>query len=224
MRVFAFLFCAGQVLAQQTIFDVPSADVSPHGGWFYQHQTVARTWKGDRRWLQTNAVGFGLGRALELDLTWFNVETNGLSESAPSVGMKWSPRLNGAGAQVPLRFVAGEMVQFRAASPRLGNWAYAMVSAELKGSRTQLVGGVSSGTRALLGRQSTGVLAGVEQHLSERWMLQADWFSGTHDLAYLIPGVVYKPAKHWMVSLGYQIPNLRSDGFGAIVFELTRVP
>lgn len=218
------LLLALPVLGQQTIFDVPSADVSPRGGWFYQHQTVARAWSGERRWVQTNAVGVGLGHEFEVDATWFNVERGALRESAPSAGFKWSPRLTPAGAAVPLRFVAGEMVQFRADSPRFGSWTYAMVSAELPRSRTQITGGVTSGSRVLFGERTTGVLAGVEEHLSDRWMLQADWFSGGHDLAYLIPGVVYRTSPHWMVSLGYQIPNRRSGGFGAIVFELTRVP
>lgn len=54
----------------------------------------------------------------------------------------------------------------------------------------------------------------MEQHPNHRWMLQADWFSATHDLAYLIPGIVYRATPHWMVSLGYQIPNKHSNGLG----------
>lgn len=55
-------------------------------------------------------------------------------------------------------------------------------------------------------------------------MFQADWFSGKHELSYLIPGMVYRASDHWMISLGYQIPNKGSEGFGGMVFELTRFP
>ena len=209
--------------SQQTIFDVPSADVAAKHERFYQHQTVARAWNPDRRWIQTNAAGWGIGHSLELDATWFNLELNSPG-SVGSVGFKWSPRLNAEHASVPLRFVAGDLVQARGPSPRFGNWAYAMISAELPTTHTHLTGGVHTGTSILFGTKTVGVLVGIEYHLTDRWMLQADSFSGRHDLAYLIPGVVYRATPHWMVSLGYQIPNRHSAGFGAMVFELTRFP
>jgi hypothetical protein len=99
-----------------------------------------------------------------------------------------------------------------------------MLNGELPASRTHLTGGFTAGTKALFGERTAGVLLGVEQHLNRRWMLQADWFSGRHDLAYLIPGVVCRTSPHWMVSLGYQLPNAKARGFGAFVFELTRQP
>lgn len=218
------LFCPVALWGQQTIFDVPSADVSGKGEWFYQHQTVARSWGQDRHWLQTNAIGFGLGRSFEIDGTWFNLNPKAPGESNGSLGFKWSPRLNAEEAKVPLRLVAGEMIQVRGTAPHPGNWAYLMLSAELPHSKTHLTGGVTSGTSVLFGEKTTGVLAGIEQHLTNHWMLQMDWFSGKHDLAYLIPGVVYRATPHWMISLGYQIPNRNSTGYGAIVFELTRIP
>jgi hypothetical protein len=170
--------------AQQTIFDVPSADVSPKGGWFYQHQSVVRRWNGDRRWIQTNAVGVGTGGAFEIDATWFNRERGAWAESAPSVGFKWSPRLNYAESAIPLRFVAGEMVQFRGASPESGHWSYAILSAEIRHSETHLTGGFTAGSHILFGERTTGAMFGIEQHLSKRFMLQADWFSGRHGLSY----------------------------------------
>lgn len=224
MHFLALLLFASPLLAQQTIFDVPSGDVSGRKAWFYQHQTVARTWNPGRTWIQSNAVGVGVGHALELDFTWFNVETKAVQESSPSVGFKWSPRLNRKDSRVPLRFVLGEMVQIRGRDPHAGHWTYAMMSAELPKSHTHLTGGYTAGSSALFGRRSSGLMAGIEQHLNHRWMLQADWFSGKHDLSYLIPGVVYRASDHWMISLGYQIPNPRSKGFGAVVFELTRFP
>lgn len=93
-----------------------------------QHQTVARAWNPGRRWVQSNAVG----HSLELDLTWFNVERGAVRESVPSAGFKWSPRLNGEHAAVPLRFVAGEMVQIRAGDPHAGHWTYLMLNANYR--------------------------------------------------------------------------------------------
>jgi len=106
---------------QQTICGVPSADVSGKKEWFYQHQTVARSWNPDRRWIQTNAFGRGIGHALELDATWFNLESRLINQSIGSIGFKWSPRRNGEDSKIPLRFVAGEMLQFRGVGPKAGN-------------------------------------------------------------------------------------------------------
>jgi len=224
LRLHVLCLLALPLCAQQTIFDVPSGDVSVLNQWFYQHQTVTRNWNANRRWIQTNALGFGLGHSLELDATWFNLELNSISQSIPSVGFKWSPKLNGESARIPLRFVAGDMLQLRPSGARKGNWSYLMINAEIPMTHTTWTGGLNTGTSALFGRKTTGLLIGIEQHLTSRWMFQADWFSGNHDLAYLIPGMVYQASQHTMLSLGYQIPNHRKTGFGAIVFEFTRIP
>ncbi|MCX6599511.1 MAG: hypothetical protein NTV70_24415 [Acidobacteria bacterium] len=211
--------------AQQTIFNVPSAEGAGHGQWFYQHQSTARAWDPGRRWVQTNAFGFGVGHSLELDTTWFNLDPTDVAASAASVGFKWSPRLNAEDSLVPLRLAVGDLVEFHGPTPHVGNWAYLMLNAELLRDRTFLAGGLSTGTQVLFGeRRTTAAMASIEHWLTKRWLVQADWISGTHDLAYVIPGVVYRASPHWMVSLGYQIPNRHSHGATAIVFELTRVP
>ena len=208
------------LLSQQTIFDVPSADVAPRGDWFYQHQTVARSWGGDRRWVQSNAFGLGVGHAVELNATLYNVDLDEPCKAPLAVGFKWSPTL--VAEPVTLRFVAGQMVTVRRATPKAGYWTYFMLSAETR-THTRITGGYTAGT-TLFGRHTSSPLMGIEQRLSERWMLQADWYSGRHDLSYLIPGAVYRFSKNWMISAGYQFPNPHTDGFRAIVIELTRAP
>lgn len=212
------------VWGQQTIFDVPSADVSERHDYFYQHQTVARAWSPERQWVQTNAFGFGLGSHLEWDLTQFNFDPRHPKEVIGSTGMKASLPLTPESSRVPTRFVVGDMIQFGAANDRhVGNWSYAMLNVALPVTQSRLTGGFHHGTSLLFGERTHGFLGGIEQPLSARWMLQGDWISGRHDLGYWIPGIVYRPVRHWMISLGYQIPNRRSPGYRAIVFELTRI-
>lgn len=215
---------AAPLLAQQSIFDVPSADVSPKGQWFFQHQTVARETQPDRHWFLSNAYGYGVGHNLELDATLYSLAIHRPSLAVSAFGFKWNPRLNSATAKIPTRLVAGEMFTLRkAADGRLGHWSYVMLSAELpRGAR--LTGGVTTGTTSLFGHKTTAAVAGWEQTLTKRWMFQVDWFSGKNDLGYWIPGFVRRVSDHWMISLGYQVPNRHSDGFHAVVLELTRVP
>lgn len=210
--------------AQQTIFDVPSADVSERHDFFYQHQTVARTWAPERHWIQTNAVGFGLGSNLEFDLTQFNFDINHPSSTIGSTGMKLSVPINGEESRVPLRFVVGDMIQFGSIDGHhVGNWSYVMMNVELPLTHTRLTGGLHHGTSLLFGSKTTGFLGGFEQPISKKWMIQGDWIAGRNDLGYSIPGIVYRPVRHWMISLGYQIPNRSTPGYRAVVFELTRL-
>jgi len=217
MRFYSVLVFTAGLSAQQTIFDVPSADVAVQHDWFYQHQTVARAWSPERHWIQTNAYGYGVGLHTELDVTWFNLDLTAPRLSNASVGFKTSLPVIGEHA----RFVFGDLVQVDG-SGHMGNWAYSMLQLQTRRTGTRLTGGISSGTSVLFGEKTTGVLGGVEQPIGRRWMFQADWFSGRHDLAYAIPGLVYKFHSHWMASFGYQIPNRHAHGYRAVVLELTR--
>jgi hypothetical protein len=210
--------------AQQTIFDVPSADVSERHDYFFQHQTVARTWSPQKRWVQTNALGIGLGSHLEWDLTMFNLDFSRPSEIIGSTGFKVSLPISGEQSRIPTRFVLGDMIQGGSIAGRhVGNWSYAMINAELPLTHTRLTGGIHHGSALLFGEHTLGFLGGVEQPVTAKWMIQGDWMSGRHDLGYTIPGIVYHPIRHWMLSLGYQLPNHHAPGYRAVVFELTRI-
>ena len=229
LKLLAFLALALSAYAQQTIFNVPSADVAVRGDWFYQHQTVARAWGGQKHWVQTNSFGYGVGHNIELDASWYNVEPGAVGQSSPSVGLKYSLPLRKTDKLLPMRLVVGDMIEFRDRSannlpdsPHEGNWLYAMLSADVPKTRTRITGGFTDGTSVLFGIRKFGALAGVEQPITDKWMFQADWFQGKHDLVYAIPGVVYKFSERWMLSLGYQIPNRDGSGFQGIVVELTR--
>lgn len=221
---------APQGAAQQTIFNVPSADIADKHDWFYQHQTTARAWNPRRQWLQTNAFGYGIGHYMELDATLFNLNPREPGDAAASFGFKASIPVVKRRAGIPLRLVAGDLFEFteraldarRLPSPREGNWIYVMLHTEAPRLKTRLTAGVTDGTQVLFGAHSAGFLGGIEQPLSKRWMFQVDWFSGHHELAFWIPGVVYRLQRRWMISTGLQFPNRPGAGQKAVVLELTR--
>ena len=227
---YLFLLITVPLLGQQTIFNVPSADVAVKKDWFFQHQTTTRAWNSGRSWVQTNAYGYGIGHHLELDATLYNLEVKRPQDAAISVGFKYSTPLLRDKSKVPLRLVVGDMFEFaerpfdqsRLRSPHEGNWAYIMLSSELPSTKTRFTGGFSDGTKILFGERANGFLGGIEQPLSKRWMFQVDWFSGHHELAFYIPGIVYRFQERWMLSLGIQLPNRASVGRRAIIVELTR--
>jgi hypothetical protein len=180
--------------------------------------------------VQTNAFGYGIGHYIELDLTLFNLDVKDPKDSTLSVGFKTSIPLLRHTAKMPLRLVVGDMFEFterpldntRLRNPHEGNWAYLMLNTELPRFKTRLTGGLTDGTKVLFGQRANGFLGGLEQPLSNRWTFQVDWFSGHHELAYWIPGVVYRFRDRWMLSLGLQVPNRTTIGSRALVVELTR--
>ncbi len=218
------------LFAQQTIFNVPSADIAVKKDWFFQHQTTTRAWNPGRSWIQTNAYGYGIGHYIELDATLFNLDLKDPGDSTLSVGFKTVIPLLRPTSRMPLRLVIGDMFEFterpfdgtRRRSPHEGNWIYAMLNTELPRLRTHITGGISDGTNILFGERANGFLGGVEQPLSKRWMFQIDWFSGRHELSYWIPGIVYRFRERWMISLGIQMPNHDEVGQRAVILELTR--
>ena len=231
MRILTLALFALPLFGQQTIFNVPSPDISVKHDWFFQHQTTTRVWNPGRSWVQTNAFGYGIGHYVELDATLFNLDLKQPKDSTLSVGFKASIPLIAEDRKMPVRLVIGDMFEFtersfdkteRFRNPREGNWVYAMLSTEIPGIKTRISGGFSDGTKILFGQRSNGILGGIEHPVSKRWMLQMDWFSGQHELAYWIPGVVYRFRDRWMVSLGYQVPNHSDFSSRAIVMELTR--
>ncbi len=236
MRFFKFVLFSLPAWGQQTIFNVPSADIAVNRDWFFQHQTTTRVWNPGRSWVQTNAYGYGIGHYIELDATLFNLDVKDPKDSTLSFGFKASLPILGEKARfgkkskLPLRLVVGDMFEFterpfdptRLRNPHEGNWMYAMLNTEVPHSKTRLTAGFSDGTKILFGTRSNGFLGGVEQPLSSRWTFQIDWFSGHHELAYWIPGVVYRFQERWMLSLGLQVPNRSTVGAKAIIVELTR--
>ncbi|MEJ7608084.1 MAG: hypothetical protein WKF37_17900, partial [Bryobacteraceae bacterium] len=152
--------------AQQTIFDVPSADVSDRRDWFYQHQTVSSAGAGSKRWVQTNSFGYGVGRNSELDVTVFDLDYESPSEALGGFGWKTSLPVGGEDSKYKSRLVIGDMVQVGSSEEgarRTGNWAYVLWSTEFARTKTRLTGGGFHGTAALFGNNVFNFLGGIEQ-------------------------------------------------------------
>ncbi|MBI3309348.1 MAG: hypothetical protein HYZ79_08260, partial [Candidatus Melainabacteria bacterium] len=73
-----------KVFAQQTLFNVPSADVLEKGQVFVQHESQ---FSGDFG-LFTNYASLGIGKYTEIDLTLFGVGTKNIRNEVLGVGFK----------------------------------------------------------------------------------------------------------------------------------------
>jgi hypothetical protein len=215
--------CGQTALAQQTIFNVPSADVTPKGRLFLQHESQFRTWKPGRFLINTEYAAVGIGHNTEVDLTFFNISSPASQNISMAVGFKSAiPLLDKRFPQEEIKLTVGSALPISLQGNGVGNWTYSHVSLRLPKLRTRLSGGVSYGTKQIFGRQVVSAIAGVEQPLTKRVSLIADWYSGTHDLGLLITGASVALPKDTNLYLGYQIPNTKNSGRQGFVVELSK--
>ncbi len=215
--------CLGSAQAQQTIFNVPSADVTPQGEIFLQHESQFRIWRPGRFLNSTEYSAFGLGHGTELDVTLFNVNAPASDNITLGVGLKKIvPLFPKKFPRQEFKLTVGQLVPVSLQGQGVGNWSYAHLSARAPRLKTRLAVGVSTGTRQIFGRTTVGAIATLEQPVTKRLSLQGDWYSGTHALGFLITGFSYALPYNTVLFGGYQIPNTPRCGRQGFVFEFAK--
>lgn len=213
----------GSAEAQQTIFNVPSADVTPKGEIFLQHESQFRTWRPGRFINSTEYSAYGLGHGTELDVTVFNVNAPASDNITLGVGLKKSvPLFPRRFPRQELKLTVGQLIPVSLQGQGVGNWSYAHLSTRAPRLKTRVAVGVSTGTRQIFGRTTVGAIATLEQPVTKRLSLQGDWYSGTHALGFLIAGFTYALPYDTVLFGGYQIPNTPRYGRQGFVLEFAR--
>jgi hypothetical protein len=212
------------VQAQQTIYNVPSADITPKGSFFLQHESQFRPWPKGQFLGTTHYTALGIGKQTELDLTLFNLNAPLSGNLTLGPGFKSGIRI------MPSRFpeakpqlTVGSMLPVSLQQRNVGLWSYGHISLRVPRLNTRLTCGLNYGSKLIFGRQSFAVITGLEQPLGKRVSLLADWYSGTHSLGLLITGVSVALPRDTTAYLGVQIPNNAQCGRSGLVFELSKL-
>lgn len=223
-------FTVGKTYAQQTIFNVPSADVTEKGHLFLQEEAQFNAWAGqnDNFYLGTNYAAVGIGHNTELDATLFGVSS---PDTPPDItlglGFKSAMPIPGLKEKFPereIKLIVGSELLIGLEGNGVGTWTYAELSGRLPKINTRLTGGLSYGTRQVFGVNNLSFVAGVEQPITKNFTLQADWFSGgEHFAGFLIAGFNYKLPKNTTIYAGYQIPNTPRNGISGFCIELAKI-
>lgn len=234
MRMFQFLlamllvaaFKAPAATAQQTIFNVPSATVTPKGHVFLQNEGQFRSWRPGAFYVGTQYQALGVGFNTELDLTLFNLSApksgkvvlgTGFKSCIPVLKNKWQER--------ELKLTIGEMIPVALEAgdgSGVGNWTYVTVSGRLPKLNTRLTAGLSTGTAHIFARAHTAFIGGYEQPITKWLALQGDWFAGRHGLGLFIPGFSVSFPRDYTLYCGFQIPNTQENGRTGFVVELAK--
>lgn len=213
--------------AMQTIFNVPSADVTPKGHLFLQQEVQSTPWWPDDAMFSTTYSAIGIGHNTEIDATLFNVGAPATENISVGVGFKSCIPIPGLAEKFPereIKLTVGTNLLIGLEGNDVGNWTYTHISGRLPKLNTRLTAGVSYGTKQVFGMQTTSFIAGIEQPVTKKLTLLTDWFSGNeHWAGYMISGFSYAFPKNTTLYAGFQIPNSPMVGSPGFVIELAKI-
>lgn len=202
--------------AQQTLFNVPSADVTEKGMIFIQQEGQF----SDKFGLFTSYGAYGIGRNTEIDLTLFGVGTKKVRNEVLGLGFKTFIPLHEK-SETKLTF--GTLLPVSLRGNGVGGYAYSHLSTRLQKLKTRFTAGGFVGTTTVFGRDFISFIGAVEQPINKKFGLQVEWYSGKHSNGFLIPGFYYNFPRNATLWVGYQIPNNRANGEKGFVIELSKI-
>lgn len=225
--IILFYICNTPVLAAQTVFNVPSADVTEEKAIFLQTESQFRPYNPDAFWLGTNYTAYGIGHNTEVDATLYNVQSPATHNISLGLGFKTAMPIAKLKEKYPeqeFKFTVGSQVLVGLQNNGVGNWTYAHLSGRLPKTKTRITSGISIGTKQVFERNTVAYIMAVEQPVTKKLNIIADWYSGDeHFTGFLIAGISYKLPKDSTLYLGYQIPNTQKNGRSGFVVEVSKI-
>ncbi len=207
--------------AQSLIVSVPNTDVTRDGVTMIAHESQLNTWSQPYPyWNSFTFATRGVGSGIELAATLYGVSRPGSGNVALALGYKHRVPLAPGSPWEPV-VAFGQMLPASLSDGSVGTWTYGVASARVPGLKTRLTAGPSYGTRQIFGRTALSAIVGVEQPLTPRLSLVADWFSGGHDLGALVPGVQINASHALIVIAGVKLPNSERAGPISALLEVT---
>lgn len=190
--------------AQQTIFNVPSADVLERGQVYGELDLTARP----VRFLFTASprVVVGVGGKVEIGLNAGPFAAPGPSSVVLSPTFKWKPYESKSGWS----FVVGDTLYFpiNRRSYAAGNQVYALVAKQWRRGTRVAAGGYEFTPHVVAaGAHRAGGLFTLEHPVNARLTLAAEWYTGRHAAGYFGPGVVFKVTDRLTLYACYQPGN-----------------
>ena len=215
-------------LAQQNLFNVPSAEITPKNALFFQQQT------NFNRTIQSNTtISYGFGSGFEGGLNILSVgllpERGVQDDSNPPLLLFNFQK----GIELSEDFKLGLGTQFGQSAPdrrvdvRLANFTYLTGVYVLPEELGKVYVGAYFANPAYRGGTGDpfGFMLGYDLPIiKDRFSLVGDYISGRSGISVAVLGGVVQLTENWQLSLGAQLPAPRSSNAYGAVLELTFVP
>jgi hypothetical protein len=204
-----FFGVLSQAQAQQTIFNVPSADVLDRGKVYAEldvsfKPTDAGAVSKFSSFVPRVVVGAGRNVEVGLNITG-NIQP-GADSTTLVPAIKWRP-YQGKGNGVAIVVGDHVFIPVRNRAYNAGNYVYAELSKTFKGGTRLTAGGYDFTRSVVASANRAGGQFGFEQPLNKKVTFAADWFTGKHSAGYFTPGVVFKAGPRLTGYAGYSIGN-----------------
>lgn len=205
------LVSSSPILAQTTIFNVPSTDVLSEKLFYVEADFTAHLDKFSKGSFQTFGYKtvYGVRKNLEVGANFFYTRNGVTAPKEFQANVKWRAYNNekygvaattGAIVFVPLNKSAGT---------RTSAMLYTNASKIIKGAKgMRLTGGIYTmfGAKREFGTK-TGAIVGFEQPVRRRLSFIADWYSGKNRFGYTAAGLSYAVTKKQFLYTGYNFGN-----------------
>ena len=209
--------------AQQTIFNIPSTDVLARGKVYAEldasFKLVSQT--AQRKFSSfVPRVVIGIGGRFEAGLNLTGNIQPGRDTTTIVPTIKWKALENN---KKSFALIAGSnfYLPLRKATYRFGTFTYLAASETINKTRVTLGGFAASKNVFAPNAVRGGTLAGIEQTLSQKIIVAADWISGRHTNGYFTPGLIYKPHPRVAAYFTYSIGNSNAvKGNHFLLFEI----
>lgn len=189
---------------QQTVFDVPSADVLDKGKVYGELDGTVRPVNLLATF--TPRVVFGVGHQIEVGMNFDGLSAPSLDQLEISPTMKW--RL-WTGKTSGWSFYVGDDLFFpvRKRTYNTGNYVYAFFAKEWKHGTRICIGGYDFTRNVVADANRGGAQFTFEQRVSNRVTLAAEWYTGNTAVGYVNPGAILKLSSKLTLYAAYQIGN-----------------
>jgi len=222
MIIVAAFWIVGAAGAQQTIFNVPSTDILGRGKVYGEldaafkvnDQTALNRFSS---FIPRVVVGVGGNVEVGLNVTG-NIQPGADSTTLVPTG-KWRFYQN---EKSGIALIAGTdlFIPVRNRTYHLGTYSYVAISKTI--NKTRLTGGGYVASKNVFAPEAVrgGGQFGIEQTVSSKFSVAADWITGKHASGYFTPGFIYKPTSRLTTYWAYSIGNINaSNGNHFFLFE-----
>lgn len=200
---------------QQTIFNVPTADVLDKGKLYVEDDTLWRP--SDPKFATFTVRGvWGFGSGMEGGVNLGGFVTPGRSTPTATLALKWQPIRAEAGGFALTAGAHGLFFLRGSEDGRPAGHFYAHASYAFP-TGTRLAAGGWFATSGYAGSSDTrGGIFTLEQKVDDHLTLAGDWYTGKNGIGYLSPGIVSAWGK-WTIYAAYALKNGDSKGNAALL-------
>jgi hypothetical protein len=190
--------------AQQTVFNVPSADVLDKRKVYgeidvtYQHSSDSATF--------TPRVVIGLGHRIEAGLNADGFGAPGRQSFTPSPTIKWKIY---ADKRSGWSWLAGDdlFIPVQNRTYDAGDYVWSELAHSWEAGTRVTFGAFYITPNVVAVKQQVGGQFAVEQPLNKQVTVAADWFTGDSSIGYVTPGFVIKVTRRLTGYATYQLGN-----------------